>query len=380
VWHVLDVRYIWVREFASAMGQAVDTLGWLPNISLVGRFLDDEQPIHLQDPEMHIRSFPVQRGYSRFPLRFLSGEGRRICRRMTRQMPDSNHGTLAIVTPNYVDVAREWRGPVVYYVTDLYHKFDKCLEYYRNLERQLCAIATHVFPNSLRIANYLESEAGCKASKITIIPNGTRAVNILPEPLQTPAPLPEDVADLPRPVAGVVGNLAMNMDWVFLEKVIESTPDISWLFVGPTSMRCYTAEDEKARQSLQRRGGRVRFVGFRPYGQLAGYARAIDVAVLPYQKREPTNSGSSTRFYEHLAACRPIVANDRVEELLDKEPLVKIVRHPSECVDVLTDLRGQCFCDGYERLRWQASLTATWECRAETMRAVMKGSSASYED
>jgi glycosyltransferase involved in cell wall biosynthesis len=339
--------------------------------------LNDEHQIYLQDPGMHVRSFPVQRGYSRFPLRFLAGEGGRIGRRLIRQTPDSNGETLVVVTPNYVDVARKWRGPVVYYVTDLYHTFDKRLRYYKDLEQQLCAIATYVCPNSRRLANYLERNAGCNGNKISIIPNATRAANILAEPLFKPAPLPADASDLPRPVAGILGNLAMNMDWVFLEKVVASTPNISWLFVGPTSMRCYTAEDEKARRSLERRGGRVRFVGPKPYGQLAGYARSIDAAVLPYQKREPTYSGSSTRFYEHLAACRPIVSNDRVEELLDKEPLVKIVRNPSECVDVLNDLHRHDFSDGHEKLRWQASLTATWECRAEAMRTVVTGDSAS---
>ena len=377
MWHVLDVRYIWAKEFASAMGKAVETLGWPPRISPVGRLLNNEQTICLPDPELTIRRFPVQRGYSRFPLRYLAGVGQRICRRLIRQTPDSNCGTLVIVTPNYVDVARHWPGPVIYYVTDRYHAFDKCLEYYRDLERQLCAIAMYVCPNSPRLANYLESEAGCEASKITVIPNGTRAANILAEPLRTPAPLPPDAADLPRPVAGIVGNLAMNIDWVFLEKVIESTPNISWLFVGSTSMRCYTAEDARARHSLETRGGRIRFVGYKPYGQLASYARALDVAVLPYQRREPTFSGSSTRFYEHLAACRPIVANDRVAELLDKEPLVKVVRHASECVDVLNALHRQGFCDGYEQLRWKASLSATWECRAEMMRAIVNENSAS---
>ena len=53
----------------------------------------------------------------------------------------------------------------------------------------------------------------------------------------------------------------------------------------------------------------ARFVGRKPYGELASYARAFDVAILPYRLCEPTYSGSSTRFYEHLAACRPMIAS-----------------------------------------------------------------------
>ena len=63
-------------------------------------------------------------------------------------------------------------------------------------------------------------------------------------------------------------------------------------------------EQRQAREELLGMGGRVRFVGSKHYGDLKYYARALDVAVLPYRMREPTFSGSSTRFYEHQAACR----------------------------------------------------------------------------
>src|ERR1035438_206201 len=74
------------------------------------------------------------------------------------------------------------------------------------------------------------------------------------------------------------------------------------------------------------RGGRVVFTGGKRYGDLQAYARSLDVAFLPYQRRkEPTYSGSSTRFYEHLAACRPMISTRGFEELLHKEPLLRLV-------------------------------------------------------
>jgi hypothetical protein len=100
--------------------------------------------------------------------------------------------------------------------------------------------------------------------------------------------------------------------------------------------------------------------------------------VLPYLKREPTYSGSSTRFYEHLAACRPILATDGFSELLHKEPLLTILRTSSEWLRALHQLRDRRFCDGLEERRWKQSQSETWEMRAqnllETLRSVDKTS------
>ena len=183
-------------------------------------------------------------------------------------------------------------------------------------------------------------------------------------PALKPYSLPADVSDLNRPVAGVIGNLAANMDWKFLVTVIKGTPWLSWVFVGPTDMAVPDKEQDGAREYLMRHGARVRFIGYKPYGLLREYARGVDVAVLPYQRREPTYSGSSTRFYEHLAACRPILATRAFAELLNKEPLLRLIGNAGEMIDSLEELRKADFEDGHERLRWRESRAETWEARA----------------
>jgi glycosyltransferase involved in cell wall biosynthesis len=170
-------------------------------------------------------------------------------------------------------------------------------------------------------------------------------------------------------VAGVIGNLAENTDWELTEQAVLATPWLSWLFVGPYSAPIKDAKQAAARLRLLGVGGRVRFVGPKDYGDLKNYARALDVAILPYRKREPTYSGSSTRFYEHLAACRPMVASDGFEELLHKVPLVQIARSPQEMAAALKHLRGVGFCDGLEERRWSQSRKETWTDRAISMSA-----------
>ena len=167
-------------------------------------------------------------------------------------------------------------------------------------------------------------------------------------------------------MAGVIGNLAGNMDWLFLERMIALTPHFSWLFVGPTTMEIEDREARRARTALMNHP-RTQFVGRKPYGQLAAYARAFDVAVLPYRRCEPTYSGSSTRFYEHLAACRPMVATPGLEELTHKVPLLKLVESAEQAADALETLRNQAFDDQMSQARWLASLQGTWQVRAAAM-------------
>jgi glycosyltransferase involved in cell wall biosynthesis len=180
-------------------------------------------------------------------------------------------------------------------------------------------------------------------------------------------PLPADIADLRRPVAGVIGNLGENTDWELIEEAVNSTSCLTWLFVGPYTAPIHDAKQASSRQRLLEVGGRVRFTGPRDSGDLKNYARSVDVAILPYRKREPTYSGSSTRFYEHLAACRPMIATKGFEELLHKTSVLRLADSPDDLVEALEDLRSKNFQDGLIELRWKMSRQNTWEDRARQM-------------
>jgi glycosyltransferase involved in cell wall biosynthesis len=330
-------------------------------------FRNDEMEITLDDPHLQVRYFPLQRGFAKFPMSLIAREGERLAERLSRRTPSATESPLICTSPHYADVAERWPGPVIYYVTDLFKAYGDDPRLIAALDRRMCHAANLVCPNSKRIAEYLMMEGSCPSEKILIIPNATRETNLLADSATGSADHPDDLVDIPRPWAGVIGNLASNMDWEFLEEAIKGTPWLSWIFVGPTEMPVPDQAQNQARQSLMAHGGRVRFVGAKPYGALKDYARAFDVAILPYRKQEPTFSGSSTRFYEHLAACRPIIATRGSEELLHKEPLLTLVDTAAELTLELEKLRAAEFRDGNEHLRWRASQAETWERRAAMM-------------
>lgn len=374
-WQILDVGSIWMREFASALAARVPVVAWQPEMSRVGALQDWERTETIADPPLEVIRFPLQRGYARWPLDKLLHFENAVLRRLGRHCEIPAHSALICSTPFYAPVAERWKGPTVYYVTDRTASYEGMnAEQVRRLDRKMCAVAKAICPNSSRLAEYLIQDAGCPPNKITIVPNATRKSNLSPEPLLVPGALPADMADLPRPIVGVIGNLAGNMDWELLQSAISTAEGFSWAFVGPTSMPIADSRQANARSQVFQM---ARFVGPKSYGELQEYARSFDVAVLPYLRREPTYSGSSTRFYEHLAACRPMIATRGFAELSEKQPLVELVDSAAEMASALTRLREIGFHDGYEELRWNASRVGTWEERAAALRGALEGAGIS---
>lgn len=373
-WHILDVGSIWMREFASAMMRVEPTVAWWPEIRSLGAFETWERPEALAAPPLQVLRFPLQRGYARTPVRQLLPLHVALLKRLRAHCSDEASTALICSTPFYAPVAEHWRGPVVYYVTDLTAGYASLNEkQVKALDRRLCRVAWAVCPNSRRLAAYLENVAGCDPGKITVVPNATRESNVGQTALLEPGALPDEVAQLPRPMAGVIGNLAGNLDWPLLAAAIERTPWLTWLFVGPTSPIADKAQ--AAARSRVMENPRTHFVGSKPYGELQAFARCFDVAILPYLKIEPTYSGSSTRFYEHLAACRPMLATRGFAELLEKPPLLELVDTPDELIAGLERLRALGFRDGLETARWEASRRGTWEERVRMLTEALRSSS-----
>ncbi len=364
-WNLLDVGSIWMKEFASALSRQTPTISWSPVMSWLGAFEDWERTEQIAHPPLRVTYYPLQRGYARRPIRSIFPFEDRLIKRLLAHSEASRQPALVCSTPFYAPVAEKWPGPVVYYVTDFtagYAGIDPAQVI--SLDKRMCRVAHSVCPNSRRIAAYLAQTAGCDPAKLTVVPNATRESNIAAQPLLRPGALPASIADLPRPIVGVIGNLAANMDWELLAAAVKQTEALRWVFVGPYSMPVPDPAQREARAWVM---AHARFTGAKPYGELQEYARCFDVAVLPYRKVEPTYSGSSTRFYEHLAACRPMLATRGFAELLEKEPLVELVDTASALCQALGRLQAIDFDDGLQGARWDASRTGTWEQRARTL-------------
>ena len=372
IWHILDVGSIWMREFASAMARVQPVVAWWPEMRAFGAFEGWEREQTVAEPRLTVKRFPLQRGYARTPVQQMFPFQIAMLKRLRAHTRAEARSALLCSTPFYAPVAEQWKGPVVYYVTDLTAGYASLnTQQVRALDRRMCRVADAVCPTSQRLVEYLTQQAGCDPGKITLVPNATRESNVAPHPLLQAGDLPAEVANLSRPIAGVIGNLSGNMDWKLLAPVVEATPWLTWVFVGPTSRIRDTGQEIARKRVMDNE--RAHFTGSKPYGELQAFARCFDVAVLPYLKAEPTYSGSSTRFYEHLAACRPMLATRGFAELLEKPPLLELVDTPEEMLAGLHRLREMGFHDGLETARWEESRAGTWEQRVRTLTGALLG-------
>ena len=385
LWHLLQVSDVLDIELASALSESVPLLAWEPQRLLrpsrirpgteQERFtcISPETPATPPEP-VRVRRLPLLRGFARPPLSWFARTGPAVVERLLSQTSDPVNSPLICTVPFFASVAERWPGPVIYWLTDLiaeYSSADRAQVI--QLDRRMCKAATLLCPNSRVLASYLVEHAKADPSLIHITPNATRASNLLPTAPHSLDGFAVDTLPFPPasgPVAGVIGNLAGNMDWLLLERLVQLTPWLTWIFVGPITMEIADGRARRARQALMA-NPQARFMGKQPYGALAAFARSFDVAILPYRRCEPTYSGSSTRFYEHLAACRPMIATRGLEELNHKTPLLTLVDTAEEAAAALSDLRAKNFHDGLLELRWQVSSQNTWQSRAHSMQQAL---------
>jgi glycosyltransferase involved in cell wall biosynthesis len=152
--------------------------------------------------------------------------------------------------------------------------------------------------------------------------------------------IPPEVARIPRPRLGFVGAISTHkLDLDLIAEVAEQRPHWHWVLVGPPG----AAEPRPETAALQR--ANVHFLGHRPYQALPDYLRGMDIAVLPCKLNQYTQSMFPLKFFEYLAAGKPVVATslpalqdyrefyvkaDSVEEFCQAVEMILAGRRPDE--------------------------------------------------
>jgi glycosyltransferase involved in cell wall biosynthesis len=115
--------------------------------------------------------------------------------------------------------------------------------------------------------------------------------------------IPDDLESIPTPRIGFVGAISSHkLDFNLIASVAERRPDWHWVLIGPWD----TGEPERGRTPLEKPN--VHLLGHREYHTLPDYLRGIDVAVLPCRINTYTRSMFPLKFFEYLAAGKPVVA------------------------------------------------------------------------
>jgi glycosyltransferase involved in cell wall biosynthesis len=171
-------------------------------------------------------------------------------------------------------------------------------------------------------------------------------------------PVPDDIAQLPRPVIGFLGAVSdykLHADW--LTALARRHRDYSIVLVGPVGVGDPTTD-----VSVLRAEPNVHLLGHRAYELLPGYVKGFDLGVIPYRINEYTTYSFPIKFFELLASGKPLVISD-LPALRDYYATVRVARSAddfvSACEAALTDPTAGLAA------RLKLASENTWEHRVE---------------
>lgn len=245
----------------------------------------------------------------------------------------------------------------------IYYAFDDYQTYQRDWakdERDLLAAAHHVIAVSPALGKALQARCPSASGRIFI------SQNAVPDGWLAEGPPDASPMELPHPIAGVFGRISsrLRLDW--LADSVERTPSLHWLFVGDVEKGEMAPVDYAHLARLKRLPNCI-FAGPKPYEKLARYARAVDVAVLPYSDRSVNPCASPMRFFMQLPYGQPIVATPGCALLKEYEPFVTMCGSSDALTETLRRLQDQDFDDGMADARRKAALDHTWRVRADRL-------------
>jgi glycosyltransferase involved in cell wall biosynthesis len=236
-------------------------------------------------------------------------------RRASRKLGFENPITLTFV-PSSADVVGQLdERMIAYYCVDEYSQFSGTdQEAMLKMERELILKSNLVIVSAER----LHVTKRIHNANTFLITHGVDVAHFRKACLDETQVAP-DVANLPGPVIGFFGLIA---DWVDLEVVRRlalARPEWSFVLIG--EVRTDIAELQKLKN--------VHFTGRRPYDSLPAYAKAFDVALVPFVMNELTLAANPLKLREYLAAGLPVVATP-LPEVKRLGNLVRTATTPEE--------------------------------------------------
>ncbi|HUQ87605.1 MAG TPA: ElyC/SanA/YdcF family protein [Vicinamibacterales bacterium] len=181
-------------------------------------------------------------------------------------------------------------------------------------------------------------------------------------------PAPDDIAKLPRPIAGYVGGLHQWVDQDLLAAVAERMPDVTFALVGPPQVDVSRLERVK----------NIQLFGQRPHAELPGYVKNFDVGLVPYRISEYTANVYPTKLNEYLIMGIPVVATDLFEIRRFNGEHGDLIRIASSVDDYVKAIRAAMEKSPAPVVarRIEVAQSNSWDRRLDAMSALIEKASA----
>jgi teichuronic acid biosynthesis glycosyltransferase TuaH len=219
-------------------------------------------------------------------------------------------------------------------------------EWVRQREMSAARAADIVIAVSKPLASAIERRTG---ADVMVIENGVDVAHFSHLDAATPPP---DV-DLPRPIAGLVGQISERIDFGYLEAA--AATGCSLLMIGPLS----PAIDRNRFDDLQRRPN-VQWVGAKSFESLPSYLSIVDVGLLPYEDSSFNRASFPLKVLEYLAAGLPVVSRD-LPAVRQVGADVRLCSDPQTFAEAVLDSARTPSSDQAVALRRAAAEARSWD-------------------
>lgn len=252
--------------------------------------------------------------------------------------------------PTSADVVRALGGQfVIYHCVDEYSEFSGTHKLaILEMERRLIETADLVIVSSGRL---LESKRKFNPNTFLV----THGVDFehFRKACDSPLPIPDDLAQIRRPVIGFHGLIA---DWVDLNLIrflAHSRPEWAIVLIG------------KVDTDVSAVGGlaNVRLLGRKDYQQLPAYCKGFDVAILPFVVNELTIAANPLKLREYLAAGLPVVAT-AIPEAQRLDGHVRVAANPAQFLEHIDRLLAEGKT-GPQRSISDSMVDESWDAKVE---------------
>ena len=313
-------------------------------------------------PQMWVMTMP-QIPYRRWPFigQLNKLYGRYIVRRAMRQL-GFREVVSWFVVPHPGALARQLGEKfVVYYCIDDYSGLPDvdCGEIAR-LDAGLTRAADQIFAASTTL---LERKRKLRPATV-FSPHGVDFDHF--QKAAAPAtPVPEEARKLQHPVIGFFGSIGGWVDVDLLLDLARSKPEWTLLMIGLVS-----ADVRELRTCPN-----VVFAGAQPYESLPEWAKAFDVAILPYRLNQGSINANPLKLREYLATGKPVVAVSTPE--VDRFAHCVGIAHTRD--EFLRKIEEALAHDSaaQKQARISEVMGCTWEARAtEVLKVVAAGMAA----
>ncbi len=256
---------------------------------------------------------------------------------------------LAYPHPDLVEVVERLEAEaVIYDCVDDWREFHHCYHNIGAAEDALLARADLVFATTTQ----LHERAQIHNAHTHLVPNGVD-VDSFAQAAFDSGGLPADLAQIPRPRIGFVGNIAEWVDIDLLMNIAREHPSWHFVMVGP-----YQREAERPAAA------NLHWIGTRPYVSVPDYVAGCDVGIIPFKQSRLTECVDPLKLYEYLAAGRPVVSTPmpRAQEF---SGLVEIADTPSSFSQAIE--RALQSDDESAQIRIDAMRPHSWVQRVESI-------------